>query len=136
MNYHPDDFLNLVAEVEDQGGAHLTSDTCKPTHFRLNLPIDEDNPQGPKASKRISTTGCHRRAKFLVPLLSDEEVGEFSGTADESRFDFDDDKNPVKMMSDDITPALVKVCAVDDSMGLWPRYQSAMLTGESFEPTE
>ena len=30
----------------------------------------------------------------------------------------------------------VKVCAVDDAMGLWPRFQDAMQTGESFEPTE
>jgi hypothetical protein len=28
---------------------------------------------------------------------------------------------------------LAKVCAVDDAMGLWPRFQAAMTTGESFE---
>jgi hypothetical protein len=69
-----------------------------------------------------------------VPLLSDETVGEFYGTGDEERFDFDDDKNPVKLMSDEATPVLVKACAVDDAMGLWPRFRSAMQTGESFEP--
>lgn len=104
-----------------------------PTHFRLNLPIDEENPDGPKASKRMSTTGCHRRAKFVIPMLPEAYVDE--KPLDVELFDFDDDKNPTKLMDDGL-PALVKVCAVDDSMGLWPRYADAMRTGQSFEPTE
>lgn len=136
VNFHPDDFLSLIEEVEDQGGVHLATDTCKPDTFRLNYPIDEDEPSGAKRNRKFQTVGCHRKALFLVPLsdernfLSEEEIATNPG------LDFDDSKHPVLMMSDEQTPALAKVCAVDDSMGLWPRFQSAMLTGESFEPYE
>lgn len=113
-----------------QGGVHLASDTCKPTHFRINQPIDEANPSGPKKNVRVATTGCHRRALFLVPMLPEayfmEDVGD-------PQYDFDDTKHPSIMMADEETPALAKVCAVDDSMGLWPRFEGAMHTGESFE---
>lgn len=102
-------------------------------------------------NKRIETTGCHRRAQFLVPLLPEayfmdgtilDDAGITSidreGTvttrpATEDDFDFDDETNPLTMMGDGETPALVKVCAVDDAMGLWPRFQHAMTSGESFE---
>lgn len=131
MNYHPDDFFALIAEVEDQGGVHLQSETCKPPVFRMNLPIDEDNPQGPKHNVRVHSTGCNRRAKFLVSL---RDVDDRDFEEDEKElFDFD---GPQRMMTDGETPALAKVCAVDDSMGLWPRFQDAMQTGESFEPFE
>lgn len=132
MNYHPDDFLGLVAEVETQGGVHLPSETCKPTAFRMNLPIDEDNPQGPKKNVRVLTTGCNRRAKFLVSLLPDAYFDQHPAD-DPTKFDFE---GPTRMMADGETPALAKVCAVDDSLGLWPRFQEAMKTGDSFEPFE
>lgn len=134
MNYHPDDFFSLIEETEAQGGVHISSETCVPSHFRLNLPIDEDNPQGPKKNTRISTTGCNRRAKLLVALLPDAYIAQRAelATAD---FDFDDTKHARALMSDGETPAMAKVCAVDDAMGLWPRFQDAMTTGESFEPS-
>lgn len=133
MNYHPDDFLSLIEEVENQGGVHLSDETHKPETFRLNYPIDEDNPTGPKASRKFKTTGCHRRANFLVPLL-DEEYFLDEDTLTGPLFDFNDGKHPVAVMSDGETPALAKVCAVDDAMGLWPRFMGSMHTGESFEP--
>lgn len=136
MNYHPDDFLGLVEEVENQGGAHLSTDTCKPTAFRLNYPIDEDNPSGPKRATKFQTTGCHRHALFLVPMLPEAYFMNEEEVQTSPDFDFDDAKHPVAMMSDGETPALAKCCAVDDSMGLWPRFQGAMTTGESFEPYE
>ena len=148
MNFHPDDFLSLVEEAERQGGSHL-NEVCEPTHFRLDLPVDEDNPQGPRVNRRLSTTGCHRHAKFLVALLPDEYFAhhdltdstiaeiERDGTTthrmvEHDDFDFQDDDNRMAVMSDG-TPALAKVCAVDDAMGLWPRFQDAMHTGESFQ---
>lgn len=134
MNYHPDDFLFLIEEAERQGGVHLSNEVCKPHIIRMNLPIDEEDPTGPKVNKKVPTTGCNRRAKFLVPLLPEAYFGDDWRTHE--WFDFDDEKNPLATMTDGETPALVKVCAVDDSMGLWPRYQSAMQTGESFEPVE
>ncbi len=152
MNFHPDDFLALIEEVEEQGGAHLSGEVHKPTHFRLNQPVDEDKPQGPMVNKRLDTTGCHRRAQFLVPLLPDAyfmdepHLGRNVGVTNIDRegnvstrvatsedFDFNDEENPLSMMGDGETPALVKACAVDDAMGLWPRYAHTMTTGESFE---
>lgn len=123
---------------------------CKPTAFRLNLPVDEDDPQGPKTNRRVLTTGCRRDAKFLVPLLPDayfqqvdhlagSEIASYDREGDRSvrmthpdDFDFDDDANKRAVMGDG-SPALAKVCAVDDAMGLWPRFQGVMHTGESFQ---
>lgn len=149
MNYHPDDFLSLIEEAELQGGAHL-NEPCMPTGFRMNLPIDDEKPQGPKRSTVVRTTGCRRRAQFLVPLLPDAyfdgkdltdfEITEYErdGSPKGTRpgrigdLDFDDESNKLARMADG-TPSLAKVCAVDDAMGLWPRFQHAMLTGESFQ---
>ena len=136
MNFHPDDFLALIDEVENQGGVHVADETHMPVHFRMNLPIDEANPQGPKHNVRVSTTGCHRRALFLVPMLPEAYFMDEEEIATSPDFDFDDSKHPTVTMADGDTPALTKVCAVDDSMGLWPRFQGAMHTGESFEPYE
>ena len=111
-------------------------DTHNPTVFRLNLPIDEDDPTGPKRSRRLSTTGCHRRALFLVPLLPEAYFMDEEEITTSPEFDFDDTKHPQAVMADGETHALAKVCAVDDSMGLWPRFQHSMHTGESFEPVE
>jgi hypothetical protein len=135
VNYHPDDFLSLVEEVEHQGGVHL-SDEHKPTTVRLNYPIDAQNPTGPKAARKFFTTGCHRRAQFLVPLLPEAYFMDDEEIQTSPDYDFDDSLHPTVVMSDGETPALAKVCAVDDSMGLWPRFIGAMHTGESFEPFE
>ena len=149
MNFHPDDFLSLIEEVEGQGGAHLASESCKPTSFRLNQPIDPDRPDGKMHSVVFKTTGCHRRAKFLVPRLPeayfmdgnhvdavitdvDRHGVRIEYPANEADFDFDDSENPMALAKDG-EPLMAKVCAVDDAMGLWPRFQDAMHTGESFQ---
>lgn len=151
VNYHPDDWLSLIEEVEQQGGAHLSGEVCKPDQFRLNLPIDDANPSGPKASRKLQTTGCRRRSKFLVPLLPDEYVDEIDLTEGagaigegedferrtwreptEDDFNFAGDFEHQALMGDD-TPIPAKACAVDDAMGLWPRFNAVMTTGESFQ---
>lgn len=136
MNYHPDDFLSLIEEVEAQGGAHLSSESCKPSPFRLNQPLDPDRPDGKMRSVRFATTGCHRRAKFLVGILPEAYFVDKEQPVDDEGnlvpFDFDDESNPM-LTTTDGSPALTKVCAVDDAMGLWPRFQNAMHTGESFQ---
>lgn len=133
MNYHPDDFLYLIEEVETQGGVHLTGEVCKPSLLRMNLPVDEENPTGPKVNKSVGTTGCNRHAKFMIPLLPDSYIALNEELASDPAMDFNDDDNPLALMTDGETPALVKCCAVDDAMGLWPRFEEAMQTGESFE---
>lgn len=150
MNYHPDDFLALIEEVEQQGGVHLANEVCKPQNFRLNLPVEEGDPKGAKANQRLSTTGCRRRAKFLVPLLPDAYVDEIDllnnaqhgsydsdgkrrvRDAEEEDFSFSHADHPLARMADG-TPVLAKVCAVDDAMGLWPRFNDVLHTGESFQ---
>lgn len=147
MNYHPDDFLSLVEEAELQGGAHL-SEECRPSIIRMNLPIDDENPRGPKVNRQVPTTGCHRHAKFLVPFLPDAYFthhdptdatiasitpeGEFEHR-DAETSDFDWTAPEKALLMKDGTPALAKVCAVDDAMGLWPRFQDSMHTGQSFQ---
>ena len=135
MNYNKDDFLNLIEEVENQGGVHLTQEEHKPEVFRLDQPIDERRPDGAKRTVRVQTSGCRRRALFLVPLLPEAYFMDDEEAATSPDFDFDDTKHPQATMSDGATPALAKVCAVDDAMGLWPRFESSMESGESFEPT-
>jgi hypothetical protein len=136
VNFHPDDFLSLIEAVEQQGGAHLSAETCKPSYFRINQPVKADEPQGPKRNVRVGTTGCRRHAKFLVQLLPDAYIiAHADGEELEDLLhicDFDDRNHPQATMSDG-SPALAKVCAVDDAMGLWPRFQDAMQTGESFQ---
>jgi hypothetical protein len=123
VNYHPDDFLALVQEAENQGGAFLSNDICKPHKFRLDMPASERNPKGPKVSTELGTTGCHRRAKFVVPPLPDayfEQVNLLDGAqhgtptddgrlvrrdAEDADFDFDDSKYPV------VGDVLVTVCS-------------------------
>lgn len=145
MNYNPDDFLSLIAEVESQGGAHLGAEVCKPTGFRLAQPVDIRRPTGAKKNVRVTTTGCGRAAKFLVSMLPEEyfeqgrhlagSVLEPDGRERPIRpedFDFDDNESPMATMEDG-TPAFATVCAVDDAMGLWPRFSDSMHTGESFQ---
>lgn len=142
MNYNPDDFLALIQECEAQGGSHL-SEQCTPDSFRLSVPIDADNIQGPRANKKFFTTGCKRHSKFIVPDLPEAYLDEVdildSAVAEIEEggviahrevepgdFDFDDGKNPTKN-------SLPTVCAVDDAMGLWPRFAALMQSGESFQ---
>jgi hypothetical protein len=136
MNYHPDDFLNLIEAAEEQGGAHLSGEVCKPNSYRLNLPIDPERPRGPKRSERLTTTGCRRHAKFLVALLPDSHFVETLSTEALRELidiaDFDDNSHSQALLADG-APALAKACAVDDAMGLWPRFEGAMHTGESFQ---
>lgn len=140
----------MIEEAEQQGGAHLSNEVCRPESFRLNLPINENDPNGRRGNQKLTTTGCRRRGKFLVPMLPDAYIKEANvlrnathttyekngdvtrRPAEQSDFDFDDTKNPQSLMSDG-TPTLAKVCAVDDAMGLWPRFNAVMHTGESFE---
>jgi hypothetical protein len=90
---------------------------------------------------------------MLVPLLTGDEVddlddlleGAMHGSIDkedprvinrrparDSDFDFNKD-HPHQALMGDGSPMFAKVCAVDDAMGLWPRFQHAMVTGESFQ---
>lgn len=155
MNYHPDDFLSLVSEVEEQGGTH-THEQCMPRGLRFdNQPpnITNFDDTDPRVTKIVGSAGCKRAAKFVVPLLPDEIVEvvlaeTFDGgmtiadptgvpdefihrQAEEEDFDFNDDDHP-EALSLSGKPIPATVCAIDDAMGLWPRFEAAMHTGDSF----
>lgn len=84
MNYNKDEFLDLMQQVEDQGGEHL-DEMCVAHKYNFTG----------KQSKPLTIAGCGNSSIFEVPY---EPVGH------------------------DATLAKIKVCAVDDGMGWWPRF--------------
>jgi hypothetical protein len=147
MNYHPDDFQSLTEEVEQQGGAHL-NEICRPHVIRMNVPVNPEKPDGPKRSEKVETSGCRRRAKFLVPFLPDEYFEEIDLLDGASHGHYDDEgerhtrpavaedfdfESGTSALMEDGMPMLATICAVDDAMGLWPRFNASMHTGESFQ---
>jgi hypothetical protein len=151
VNYHPDDFISLIVEVEEQDGLRL-GEECRPRSLRFeNQPPDlnDFDDKTPRVTKIVGSTGCKRQARFMVPLLSDEiverilptdtkvadttdVVGELNHRDIEFEdFDFNDMEHPNALTTGG-KPVPVTACAVDDAMGLWPRFNSAMHTGESF----
>lgn len=159
MNYHPDDFLALIHEVQEQGGTHTREQCVAPRHKFANQPPDifHFDEKTPRVTRIVMATGCKHVSKFIVPLLPDEIVArvlpdtvETSTVAiptgivgtlarpevdrrdlDYDDFDFDDDAHP-EALSLTGQPLPASVCAVDDAMGLWPRFNAAMHTDESF----
>lgn len=71
IQYHPDDFLLLAAQVEDEGGK-LLPDTCMGRIIRMKLP----DASGKAVWKRIQTTACTMTARFAIPY--EEENGDTS----------------------------------------------------------
>lgn len=100
MNYEGDEFIRLLEEVERQGGEHL-QEKCSPHKYRLQVP----KPGKPEAKewKEHFTSGCGKESKFRV-FTSEASAGvdDFGSAA----------------------PAVV--CAVDDNMGMWPRFKQAL----------
>lgn len=96
VQYHPDDFLRLLESVEDGGGAVLTG-LCTPQRYKLKV-------EG--KVRDYFTTGCRRESRFLIPYeLPKGRLGQ-------------------KMAKRGA--GLVTACAVDDDMGKWPRFKSAV----------
>lgn len=108
MNYHPDDFLALTEEVERQGG-YVQPDTCFPTQFRRRMPDG--------TWKRDHTTGCGLPARFGITYDPTEPVYFESRDDDGEKVIIDHPGEKVE------GAAYAAVCAVDDSMGRWPRFQ-------------
>lgn len=102
MQYHPDDFLRLVEAVEDTGGT-LLPDICNPRQFKLRLPSPET---GEYEWTDLYTSGCMREARFALP------------------YNVPQSKQGAKMK--ERAAGIVTVCAVDDDMGKWPRFQHAI----------
>lgn len=136
MHYHPDDFLSLVDEVEQQGGG-LLQNKCK------GRKLAYQNQSGNNMDIAV-TAGCGKQARFAVHYLDRDtglEMGDFDfpardylGNVKEDAGEVDFDFSGSK--ADESEPQFAPVCAVDDAMGLWPRFANSMLTGESYEGNE
>ncbi len=105
MRYHPDDFLRLIGKVEEEGGAQADG-KCVGRKLRLK------NEKG--MLTEFLTTGCQKEARFLVPYSKPPfptAAGQGLGP-----------RAPKAV-------GVALVCAVDDDMGLWPRFKSAIQEG-------
>lgn len=101
MQYHPDDFLRLMEAVEDAGGAMLAG-RCMPKRFRLRVP----RPGGGKRWKDFGTAGCGQEALFEVP--------------------YELPKGDLGAKMEKRGGGSLRVCAVDDDLGKWPRFSDNM----------
>jgi hypothetical protein len=108
MNYHPDDFVALSLAVEEEGGRCL-AEPCVGEEFRLKQPA-----VGRKVWKRFRTANCGTSAKMSLPYdpslyirLMDDE---------------DDGVTLVEHPGEKLSKREVIVCAVDDAVGLMPRF--------------
>jgi hypothetical protein len=102
MRYHPDDFLRLAEAVEEQQGA-LLPDPCVPQRYSLKIP---DGPGDEPRWEDFYTAGCNKEARFVIPYPLPKGK---AGRQMESR-----------------GAGFLTACAVDDDMGKWPRFASAM----------
>lgn len=99
VNYSRTQFYRLMEAVEDQGGDHVDR-VCAPTPYYFKQHTAEPGPDdnwkitATGATKKVTFPSCGHSAIFEVPYVSAE----------------DDEEQTVT------------VCAVEDSMGLWPRF--------------
>lgn len=112
MIYHPEDFQALSNAVEHEGGK-LLSEECEGHEFMLDLP----DTRGRMMPTRRWTTSCGFSALMEIPYDASLHV----------RLREDDSAEPepvtiVDHSGEDFAGGPVKVCAVDDALGLWPRF--------------
>lgn len=96
----PDDMLALIERVEAQGGEQA-SGRCQPSKFSLKM----QGPDGVERSKDFLTTGCGNESRFLVPYTKPDKALAGNATAKGAE-------------------GTVVVCANDDRMDLWSRFQA------------
>lgn len=92
--YSPDDFLVLMERIESDGGQHLPG-VCRGSKYKLEVPTHKG-----RRKEQFFTTGCLNESRFLVPYQAPE--------GDEAL----------------AAQGMAVVCAVDDAVGLWPRFQN------------
>lgn len=121
MNYDPDDFILLVSTVESEGG-YVQPDACegRPLMYELD-----------GKTRKVLTTHCNLHARMAVPYDPSEPIDletyaelPRQGGKTTVRNRIKHDGEPTKQNVN-----VVPVCAVDDAVGLWPRYQHLMGDG-------
>jgi hypothetical protein len=134
------DFLRLIDAVEEDGGKHL-DESCTGT-------LVEFKEKDGKVVRDL-TMGCNQDTLFEVPydpsemaavpepiMEPDDNRSPYIGLDGEERQPRrsrkDDNDNPLveivmrKGRDSGGIPSSVKVCALDDNVGMWPRYAHTM----------
>lgn len=132
MQYHPDDFLALADAVEGEGG-FVQPDPCVGELVRLKIG---------GAWKRFQTAHCDMQARLAIPYDPTEpvnlEVYEVVKDKDGLLVEMADGeykRRKAKVLHEgepDKGAAFAAVCAVDDAVGLWPRY-AGIVSDASYE---
>ena len=130
MNYGPHEFSRLVDEIEAQGGTHLD---LLHERRRLTIPIQAKGNKKARASKDLVTTGCDDAALFSIPYKkgvfagdpeSDQQI--HIGETERSYVGGELKEKPIPAhmaMEVDEEEDSIVVCAIDDGVGLWPRFE-------------
>lgn len=119
MDYHPDDFMKLSEQVEAEGGSCL-AEPCVGKTFSYKEP----DGRGGHRWIRLSTTRCNTSARMQLPYDATQPVRIYEG-----KERIVDHKGEGKGAHNTLI-----VCAVDDAVGLWPRFAHCM-SGKSTEKT-
>jgi hypothetical protein len=113
MNFHPEDFQALCYAVEKERGA-LLMEPCKGRSLRYKLP----DPKGRRSWRFYQTTHCNNSSRMEIPYNPAATVRIY------------DPEEPDVIIVDHAgepkRDAKATVCAVDDCVGLWPRYRHLM----------
>jgi hypothetical protein len=113
VQYHPEDFQALSTAVAAEGG-HLLLPPCEGVSVRLKQPYGDHHKW-----VRYQTTHCNMSARMAIPYDPRKPVNIVE--ADPA---YEDAITVVKHPGE--KPAdghnFATVCAVDDAVGLWPRY--------------
>src|SRR5690606_9535032 len=139
MNYHEDEFIALVDVIEREGG-QLLPDKCKSHKIRY-----QKSPKTPTEYVDVDSTGCGNLSRFVVNYDPGEQVDlpDMSGldcTVKNSnegirRVEIVQARPKVESSEGAVVDlqaqgkrgaSLLAVCAVDDSIGAWPRYRDAI----------
>jgi hypothetical protein len=148
MKYTNEDFVRTISAVEDQGG-ELLDETCAKDEITYEI-------EG--KTKIEHTHGCENETLFEIPFDPNEpvKVPEIVTEDDPDRGTYiapdgterqvqcskkDDEGNPIFVIvahegeadagGSVATADTVKVCAVADNVGMWPRFRHAIQDPES-----
>jgi hypothetical protein len=148
MKYTNEDFVRLISAVEEQGG-DLLDETCAKDEIAYEMPDGK--------TKVLHTHGCEAEYLFEVPydptetvlvpeILTEDDpkrgtyVGPDGTERHVQRSKYDEDKNPIFEIVEreggpdaggEVYATPVKVCAVADNVGAWPRFRHAIKDKES-----
>lgn len=87
-------FSTLIENVEEEGGRY-TEDVCKPQQYD----VTGDDKKAAQAPFYLADNTCGQQAIFEVPYEQTDNLGRPTGVAP------------------------IRLCAVDDMMGLMPRFK-------------